>query len=385
MSAVSLIECFASVPDPRRYRSKFYPLPALLGLVTLGLLMGRKSFSAFRRLHQDYGDGLLLALGFGRARVPSKSSFSRLLRRLDPRAVEAALARWVAARLPAGTEVLSLDGKTLRGSKDGEVLGQHLVSAYAPQAQAVLAQLRVDAKTNEHKAALPLLGILPVAGKVVVGDAMFCQRDVARAVVGAGGDYVLTVKDNQPGLQTDVCAGFGHEAAARSIAAAFSPPTAAPGARAGGDERGPGPRPHRAADAADDDGADAARQVAGAEAGLRAEARADGQGAEDRRGGLRGHQPAPRAGRRAAAAGDRARALAHREPAALGARRDAGGGRLPGAQGGGAAGAGGAAQRLCPPAVAGGGPGEGPQPRRRLRPLRGQTGQGPRATRHPSA
>jgi DDE_Tnp_1-associated/Transposase DDE domain len=223
MSPVSLVECFASVPDPRRHRSAIYPLPALLGLVTLGLLLGRKSLAAFRRLHKDYGDGLLFALGFGRARVPSKSSFSRLLRRLDAQAVEAALTRWVGSRLPGGIDHLSLDGKTLRGSKDEGLPGQHLVSAYAPQAQAVLAQMRVDSKTNEHKAALRLLGILPLAGKVVVGDAMFCQRDVVKAVVEAGGDYVFIVKDNQPGLGADVAAGFGHEAAARSIAAAFSP------------------------------------------------------------------------------------------------------------------------------------------------------------------
>lgn len=230
MSAACLVECLASVPDPRRYRSQAYPLPALLGLVTLGLLMGRTSLAQFRRLHKDYGDGLLFALGFGRARVPSKSSFSRLLRRLDPQAVEAALARWVAARLPEGLDHISLDGKALCGSRTGALPGHHLVSAYAPQAQAVLAQLRVDAKTNEHKAALQLLGVLPLAGKVVVGDAMFCQRDVAEAVVGGGGDYVLVVKGNQPGLQADISAGFGHEAAARSPAAAFSPWAAAAGA-----------------------------------------------------------------------------------------------------------------------------------------------------------
>jgi DDE_Tnp_1-associated/Transposase DDE domain len=223
MSAISLVECFATVPDPRRYRSELYPLPALLAFVTLGLLPGRKSLAAFRRLQEDYGDGLLLAPGFGRARVPGKSSLSRWLGRLDAQAVEAALARRVGARLPAGLDHLSLDGKTLRGSKDGGLPGQHLVSAYAPQAQAVLAQMRVDAKTNEHKAALQLLGVLPLAGRVVVGDAMFCQRDVARAVVDKGGDYFLLVKDNQPGLQADVAAGFGHEAAARAIAAAFSP------------------------------------------------------------------------------------------------------------------------------------------------------------------
>jgi hypothetical protein len=148
---------------------------------------------------------------------------SQLLRALDVQSLEDALSRWVASRLPDGLTPVSLDGKTLRGSRDGVVPGQHLVAAYAPEAQAVLAQLRVDSKTNEHKAALQLLGILPLAGKVVVGDAAFCQRDLCRAVIDKGGDYVLFVKGNQKGLETDVAAGFGCTAAAESIAAAFSP------------------------------------------------------------------------------------------------------------------------------------------------------------------
>lgn len=83
--------------------------------------------------------------------------------------------------------------------------------------------MRVDAKTNEHKAALQLLGLLPLAGKVVVGDAMFCQRDVAEQVVAAGADYVFVVKDNQPGLRVDVAAGFAFATAAQAGAGAFSP------------------------------------------------------------------------------------------------------------------------------------------------------------------
>ena len=63
--------------------------------------------------------------------------------------------------------------------------GHHLVAAYAAAAQAVLAQLRVDAKTNEHKAALELLGILPVKGSIFTGDAMFCQRDVCAKIIEA--------------------------------------------------------------------------------------------------------------------------------------------------------------------------------------------------------
>jgi hypothetical protein len=132
--------------------------------------------------------------------------------------------QWIQDRVdPQAFEQISLDGKTLRGSRDGEVPGHHLVAAYAPAAEAVLARIRVDCKTHEHKAALKLLGILPVQGKIVVGDALFCQRDLAEQVIDQGGDYLLIAKDNQPSLETDIQAGFAFETAARGIAAATSP------------------------------------------------------------------------------------------------------------------------------------------------------------------
>jgi len=186
--------------------------------------MGRTSLRGIARFGRQHGPELAHALGFRRGKTPAASTLSRTLRRLDPQTLEAVLARWLQGRVDlANVDQISIDGKTLRGSRDGEIAGHHLVAAYAPAVQAVLAQVRVDAKTNEHKAALELLGILPVKGKVVLGDAMFCQRDIAERIVAAGGDYIFTVKDNQPGLQTDIQAGFGFEAAARSIAAATSP------------------------------------------------------------------------------------------------------------------------------------------------------------------
>lgn len=267
MSSLALLDVLAELPDPRSPHGRIHPLPAVLGLVVLSLLLGKKSLSAIARLGRLYGPPLAHALGFRRGKTPTKSMLSELLRALDAGALEAALTRWVAARLPAGLPHLSLDGKTLRGSRDGELPGQHLLAAYAPQAEAVLAQVRVDAKTNEHKAALQLLGILPLAGKVVVGDALFCQRDLAERVVAAGGDYLFLAKGNQKGLVTDVAAGFGFEAAARSVAAAFSPRVAA-AAGAGGDHGGQGARPAGEAHAADDEHPDPAPAVAGAGAGL---------------------------------------------------------------------------------------------------------------------
>ncbi len=223
-AAPSLFELLAALPDPRSKHGKYHPLPALLGLVVLGLLMGRTSLTGIARLGRQFGPPLAWALGFRRGKTPSVSSFSRTLRRLDAAALEALLTAWIKARVPAGSyDQIILDGKTLRGSRDGEVPGVHLVAAYAPQVSAVLAQLQVDVKTNEHKAALELLGLLPLASTVVMGDAMFCQRDVAAAVIEGKGDYLLFVKDNQPGLKENIQAGLAFEAQARRLQAAFSP------------------------------------------------------------------------------------------------------------------------------------------------------------------
>jgi hypothetical protein len=221
---LSLVETFAQIPDPRDPRGKRHPLTAILSLAVVAMMTGVKSYSGIAQFGRDRGIALAHALGFRRGKTPAVSTFSEVFRALDIDAFEAALSRWIAARRPPGAErVVSLDGKTARGSKDGDAPGQHLVAAYDGDARAVLAQIRVDAKTNEHKAALQLLGILPVANTVFVGDALFCQRDLCAAIVKGGGDYIFFVKDNQPSLAVDIGAGLAFEAQARSHATAFSP------------------------------------------------------------------------------------------------------------------------------------------------------------------
>jgi hypothetical protein len=216
MAALALVEVLGEVPDPRSLHGRVHPLPAVLGLVTLALLMGRKSLAGIARFGRQFGTPLAHALGFRRGKTPSVSTLSRTLRVLDASAVEAALSRWVLSRIDAGVELISLDGKTLKGSRDGEIPGQHLVAAYAPAVQAVLAQIQVDAKTNEHKAALELLRVLPLEGKVITGDAMFTHRDVCSAVIEEEGDYVLPVKENQPTLVRDIAAAFAEPLAGLS-------------------------------------------------------------------------------------------------------------------------------------------------------------------------
>src|SRR5439155_17593027 len=126
-----------------------------------------------------------------RGTTPCCTTLHNLFVVLDKPAFEQALSQWTAAAAEArGWSTVSLDGKTLRGSTDVQLPGVHLLAAYAHEAGMVLRQLPVDAKTNEHKAALELLDLIPVCGKLVTGDAMFCQRDLSRKIRAKRGDYL---------------------------------------------------------------------------------------------------------------------------------------------------------------------------------------------------
>jgi hypothetical protein len=214
---LSLMELLEGLHDPRRDQGKRHPMPALLGLAVVGMLAGMTSYEAIVQFGKERGWEFLQLLGFTTRWGLCKATYSRVFRRIDVADFEDRVGRWIAARLGRNDAPhLAIDGKTARGSRDGATPGVHLVSAYAPDVKAVLAQLRVDAKTNEHKAALELLGVLPLKGRVVSGDAMFTHRDVCSTVIEAGGDYLLPVKDNQPTLARDIAAAFAEPEAGLS-------------------------------------------------------------------------------------------------------------------------------------------------------------------------
>ncbi len=206
-----LLDALALVPDPRSPHGRIHPLVAVLSLTVVGLLAGCRSLDAIAQFGRDRGLPLAAALGFRRAKTPNKSALGKIFRRLDVAAVEAALRAWLTGR-GATAGHLALDGKALTGSRHADIPGRHLVPAFATEHAAVIGQLEVARTTNEHKAALRLLGVLPLAGRVVTADAMFTHRDICDTITQAGGDYLLAVKDNQEHLRTDLAAEFADPA-----------------------------------------------------------------------------------------------------------------------------------------------------------------------------
>jgi len=196
--AQSLVEVFERVFDPRSRKGRIHDLVPILSLAVVAILAGRTSLQGIAQFGRDHGTALAHALGFRRGKTPCAATYSRVFRRIDVDAFEAVIRDWIIQRCPDLGDHFALDGKTLRCSHDGDVPAVHLIAMFVPKIQAVIGQLRVDAKTNEHKAALRLLGVLPLKDKIVTGDAIFCQTEITETLAKQDADYILHVKDNQP-------------------------------------------------------------------------------------------------------------------------------------------------------------------------------------------
>jgi len=197
----SLYARFEALQDQRKAKGKRYPLAIILVVAVLAKLCGEDHPEGIAQWGRLRAPGLCQALSFGRRTLPCGNTYRRVLgAALCVEELEEVLCSFLSQQPGAGRSVLiSLDGKTLRGTiPTGSSQGVHLLSAYLPAEGLVLMQVAVDGKENEISAAPRLLRALDLRGKVVVGDAMFTQRELSAQIVAGGGEYVWFVKDNQP-------------------------------------------------------------------------------------------------------------------------------------------------------------------------------------------
>jgi len=202
----TIIEHFAGLQDPRIDRTKLHQLLDIVVIAICAIICGADDWVEV----ELFGNAKLpwlrtfLALPHG---IPSHDTFGRVFARLNPEEFGRCFQDWVQAVYEiTGGQVVPIDGKVLRGSRDG-VLGKagiDMVSAWATANHLVLGQVKVADKSNEITAIPQLLHMLELAGCIVTIDAIGCQREIAEAIVELEADYVLTVKENQGHLYEDI-------------------------------------------------------------------------------------------------------------------------------------------------------------------------------------
>jgi predicted transposase YbfD/YdcC len=201
----SPLSYFSELRDPRVERTREHLLEEILLMALAAVLSGAGSWNEIEGYCKAKSVWLksFLKLPGG---IPSHDTFNRVISALDPAELEKGFAAWVGsiAKLTAG-EVVAIDGKALCGTREpGKATLVHMVSAWASANNLVLAQRRVDEKSNEITAIPKLLDALTLSGTVVTIDAMGCQKSIAEKIVAQEADYILAVKENQGHLLEEI-------------------------------------------------------------------------------------------------------------------------------------------------------------------------------------
>ena len=214
-----LRQVWAQINDPRDRRGRRHSLVVILALVQAAVVAGATGFAAIRHWIDAAPQQVLADVGARQSRwsgeyqAPHPDTVCRVLERVDPAEVDAAYARYRAAQLAdlydSGADdagdgelvAVTVDGKSQRGTADGEQPARHRLGAMLAEDGITLAQVDVDGKSNEITAFVPLLDRLPdLTNMVISADMMHTQREHARYLHRRGAFFVLPVGGNQPGL-----------------------------------------------------------------------------------------------------------------------------------------------------------------------------------------
>ena len=211
---VDFLEHFCDLADPRQRAKVLYPLDEVLLLCLVGVLAGCESWVEIAKFGEKKLDLLRRFRPFEDG-TPSHDQLGDIFAVLDATQFQRCFIAWVSSLTGLGSDIIAIDGKTLRRSYQdaGAKAPIHMISAWSARQNLVLGQAKVADKSNEIAAIPQLLDLLTIKGATVTIDAMGCQREIAEKIKDKQADYVLALKGNQGSLRDDVALLFTEQRA----------------------------------------------------------------------------------------------------------------------------------------------------------------------------
>ncbi len=200
VSGLPVAERLVRLADPRRRRGVRHPFVSVLLIASCAVLAGARSYAAIGQWAAEAPQHALARLGarcataFAVRIAPSAATIRRVITSVCP----GGLADLLGCD-PTGAGTVAVDGKTARGSRQGNKPATHLLAALTGTGQ-TLTQLRVPDKTNEITGFARLLAPYDLAGVTITADALHTQREHIRFLTEKKAHFLLVVKDNQPTL-----------------------------------------------------------------------------------------------------------------------------------------------------------------------------------------
>jgi len=201
-----MMKYFETITDPRQPWKVEHNLHEIVILTICAVMSGCEIWEEivdFCKVREDWFRdklGLLLANG-----IASHDTFQRVFQLIKPEEFEKSFVSWVKSILvKTKGEIVSIDGKTVCGSKDETKRAIHMVGAWGNANQLALGQVKTDEKSNEITAIPALLDLLELKEVIITIDAMGCQKDIAGKIIkDCESEYVLGLKGNQETLHND--------------------------------------------------------------------------------------------------------------------------------------------------------------------------------------
>lgn len=210
----SLHRYFENIPDYRIARNKKHSLTDVIILSILAVICGAESWNSIEEFGKTKIDFLRTFLKLPNG-IPSHDTINRVFSNLRPKIFEELFVKWVEEIKDDSIkkEVISIDGKCIKGSKDSfhRQSPIHMVSAWASDNELVLGQIKVDGKSNEITAIPQLLRLLDIEGSIITIDAIGTQTDIAKRIIEEKADYILAVKGNQHDLLEQIQGRFAQQ------------------------------------------------------------------------------------------------------------------------------------------------------------------------------
>jgi predicted transposase YbfD/YdcC len=201
--SIAIIDHFGDMPDPRQQAKILYPLAEIILATLCAIICGADSYVEIEEFGNAKIDFLKRYLPFEHG-IPSHDTLGIVFSSIDAKLFNEKFIEWTRIIQQSIPQLIAIDGKTVRRSKDGKKHPIHIVSAWANQQGLVVGQTKTDEKSNEITAIPELLSMLELQGAIVTIDAMGCQKKIVQDIVSKNADYVIAVKENQPGLYQEI-------------------------------------------------------------------------------------------------------------------------------------------------------------------------------------
>ena len=200
---LTLKEALMSVADFRINRRKKFPLFEIMMIAVCAMIDGAKGPTDFERFGRAKFKFLRKFLPLQNG-IPSHDTFRRVLGKIDPKRFNAALVEWLGSVADVAGDVISIDGKLLRGAltKDGKM--PCIVSAHSSRTKLVIGQVKAEEKSNEITAIPNLIDVLYLKGAIVTIDAAGCQKKIVRKILKRGAGYIISLKGNQSTMHDEI-------------------------------------------------------------------------------------------------------------------------------------------------------------------------------------